>query len=68
MATMENGVPSHDTFGRVFRLLDAKRFEQAFRGWIRSEWAPRKNTLRSTASASAAAITGVSEFPCSRPG
>jgi hypothetical protein len=33
---LENGVPSHDTFGRVFRLLDAKRFEQAFRGWIRS--------------------------------
>jgi predicted transposase YbfD/YdcC len=31
---LENGVPSHDTFGRVFRLLDAKRFEQAFRGWI----------------------------------
>jgi predicted transposase YbfD/YdcC len=31
---LENGAPSHDTFGRVFRLLDAKRFEMAFRGWI----------------------------------
>jgi hypothetical protein len=33
---LENGAPSHDTFGRVFRLLDAKRFELAFRGWIGS--------------------------------
>ena len=31
---LESGIPSHDTFGRVFRLLDAKRFEAVFRGWI----------------------------------
>lgn len=30
------GAPSHDTFGRVFRLLDAKLFEQCFRTWIAS--------------------------------
>jgi hypothetical protein len=30
------GAPSHDTFGRVFRLLDAKVFEQCFRAWIAS--------------------------------
>ena len=28
------GVSSHDTFGRVFHLIDAKRFERALRGWI----------------------------------
>lgn len=28
-----HGAPSHDTFGRVRRLLDAQRFEQSFRGW-----------------------------------
>ncbi|HNK01670.1 MAG TPA: ISAs1 family transposase [Accumulibacter sp.] len=26
--------PSHDTFGRVFRILDATVFEQCFRSWI----------------------------------
>jgi predicted transposase YbfD/YdcC len=31
---LENGTPSHDTFGRVFRLLDAAVFEQCFRRWM----------------------------------
>lgn len=29
-----HGTPSHDTFGRVFRILDAKVFETCFRSWI----------------------------------
>ena len=33
---LEHGTPSHDTFGRVFRLLDAKVFEVCFREWIGS--------------------------------
>jgi predicted transposase YbfD/YdcC len=31
---LKNGTPSHDTFGRVFRLLDAVVFEHCFRNWI----------------------------------
>lgn len=31
---LERGTASHDTFGRVFRILDAKVFERCFRGWI----------------------------------
>lgn len=31
---LEQGTPSHDTFGRVFRILDAGAFEQCFRSWI----------------------------------
>jgi predicted transposase YbfD/YdcC len=31
---LAHGTPSHDTFGRVFRILDAKVFEQCFRNWI----------------------------------
>jgi predicted transposase YbfD/YdcC len=30
------GTPAHDTFGDVFRVLDAKVFEQCFRQWIAS--------------------------------
>jgi predicted transposase YbfD/YdcC len=31
---LPNGIPSHDTFGRVFGLLDPTEFEQAFSQWV----------------------------------
>ena len=31
---LENGIPSHDTFGRVFSLLDPQAFQDAFREWV----------------------------------
>lgn len=31
---LKHGTPSHDTFGRVFSLLDAAVFERCFRQWI----------------------------------
>ncbi|MCE1180753.1 MAG: ISAs1 family transposase [Rhodocyclales bacterium] len=31
---LKNGVPSEDTFLRVFRLLDPKPFEKCFRRWV----------------------------------
>ena len=30
------GIPSHDTFGRVFSLLDPDPFEQCLRNWMRN--------------------------------
>jgi len=30
---LANGIPSHDTFGRVFSRLDAEAFQAAFLGW-----------------------------------
>ena len=33
---LENGIPSHDTFSRVFRLLDPVTFEQAFLKFVRA--------------------------------
>jgi predicted transposase YbfD/YdcC len=33
---LPHGVPSHDTFGRVFGLLDAEQFQQCFREWIQA--------------------------------
>ena len=31
---LEHGIPSHDTFSRVFRLLEPKAFERAFRQFM----------------------------------
>jgi predicted transposase YbfD/YdcC len=33
--TLEHGIPSHDTFGRVFAALDAEAFAAAFQRWVR---------------------------------
>ncbi len=51
---LPNGIPSHDTFGRVFALLDADAFERRF-----SEWARTLSTLlKDTAQKEIIAIDG----------
>lgn len=32
--SLPNGVPSHDTFARLFGLMDPREFEAAFRRWV----------------------------------
>jgi hypothetical protein len=34
--TLPNGIPSHDTFGRVFMLIDLDAFEAYFTRWAQS--------------------------------
>ena len=34
--TLPHGIPSHDTFGRVFGLLGPAAFEACFRAWVES--------------------------------
>jgi predicted transposase YbfD/YdcC len=33
--TLPNGIPSHDTFRRVFLLINPKKFQEAFLVWVR---------------------------------
>ena len=33
---LPNGIPSHDTFGRVFGLLDPVEFQTGFRRWVQA--------------------------------
>ncbi len=33
---LPNGIPSHDTFGRVFRLLDPEELRRCFLTWVRA--------------------------------
>jgi predicted transposase YbfD/YdcC len=37
---LPNGIPSHDTFRRVFMLIDPDALERVFLGWVRSVFAP----------------------------
>jgi predicted transposase YbfD/YdcC len=31
---LEHGIPSHDTFGDVFRVIDAEEFQRSFMRWV----------------------------------
>ncbi len=33
---LKNGIPSHDTFARVFARIDPNEFEKCFRDWVSS--------------------------------
>jgi len=33
---LPNGIPSHNTFGRVFARLDPKQFEAYFLDWVQN--------------------------------
>jgi predicted transposase YbfD/YdcC len=33
---LKNGVPSHDTFQRIFQTIDPKEFERCFTAWVRA--------------------------------
>ena len=42
---LSNGIPSHDTFGRVFARLDPKQFHQCFLSWTQSVSALTQGTV-----------------------
>jgi len=45
---LPNGIPSHDTFGRVFAALDPDRFREVFIRWVAS-WAYELKAIRQIA-------------------
>lgn len=65
---LKNGIPSADTFARVFRLLDPNAFEAAFRAWVGSilpafkQVAIDGKTLRGSADGNRPALHMVSAF------
>ncbi len=42
---LAHGIPSHDTFGRVFAHLDPARFEQCFLAWVQAIVTPAAGDL-----------------------
>jgi predicted transposase YbfD/YdcC len=66
---LENGVPSQETFLRIFRALDPKQFEVAFRRWVAEVVGALKDgvavdgkTVRGSGSGGETAIHMVSAF------
>ena len=37
LRALPNGIPSHDTFGRVFARLNPVQFERCFKEWVETE-------------------------------
>ena len=35
---LTNGIPSHDTFGRVFARLDPEQFRKSFLNWVQADF------------------------------
>jgi hypothetical protein len=42
---LPNGIPSHDTFNRVFANMDPAKFEKCFRNWVDAILANHKGQL-----------------------
>lgn len=35
---LDKGIPSHDTFGRVFARIDPETFQKCFLSWVQAVW------------------------------
>ena len=62
---LPHGIPSHDTFGRVFRFLDPQAFQERLLGWVRQ--------FRSVTSGEVVAMDGKQmrcskDVPCAKDG
>jgi predicted transposase YbfD/YdcC len=58
---LEHGIPSHDTFSRVFRMLDPVAFDQAFHGFVRAFARSNRIKLKGTIAIDGKAIRGAYE-------
>ena len=60
---LKNGVPSHDTLGRVFARLDTKEFEQCLLEYV---WCPKLNLQGQTVAIDGKAVCGSHDASCGK--
>ena len=58
---LEHGIPSHDTFSRVFRLLEPEAFERAFRRFMAAFAKANKLKLSGVVAVDGKALRGAYE-------
>jgi len=59
---LPHGIPSHDTFSRVFARIDAEQFQERFRDWIAAV-EERTRMLRRRLDDVASILSGSGEMP-----
>jgi len=62
---LEHGIPSHDTFSRIFRLIDPRAFEQAFRRFMAAFAKFNRLDLTGVVAVDGKALRGAYERGCS---
>jgi predicted transposase YbfD/YdcC len=61
--TLENGIPSEDTFGRVFSILDPDAFQKCFLSWVTSVYKNTKGAIVAIDGKSTRSSFSVQEYP-----
>lgn len=62
---LPNGIPSHDTFGRVFRFMDPQAFQERFLKWVRT-W--RGSKQRGVVAMDGKQMRGAKDVPLEKSG
>jgi predicted transposase YbfD/YdcC len=62
---LPNGIPSHDTFGRVFRFINPQAFQERFLKWVQS-W--RGGQLQGVVALDGKQMRGAKEIPMDKAG
>jgi predicted transposase YbfD/YdcC len=62
---LPNGIPSHDTFGRVFRFINPQAFQERFLKWVQS-W--RVGQLQGVVALDGKQMRGAKEVPMDKAG
>src|SRR5260221_8409473 len=62
---LPNGIPSHDTFGRVFRFINAQAFQERFLKWVQG-W--RGGQLKGVVGLDGKQMRGAKDVPLEKAG
>ncbi len=63
---LKNGIPSHDTFGRVFRFINPQAFQERFLGWVRGLGQPTPGGVVATSTCFSLGTSAASSLSLAR--
>src|SRR5712691_5988076 len=63
---LPNGIPSHDTFGRVFALLNPEQFQECFLAWVQELVCASGNQLKGVVAIDGKTLCGSRDAACGK--